>query len=335
MGSINEKLTYLKETKNKIKEAIVAKGVPVDDNATFRSYPDKITQIESATINNQEKTVTSNGVVTPDTGYTGLSKVTVNTPVIKNQSKTVTQNGTVTPDTGYTGLSDVIVNVATGITPTGTISITENGTHDVTNYASAEVNVANIQYIPREVTSDGVLQLPSQKFVFTLPSNIKSLGEHALSNVLGYGSNNITSVDLSNIINIKAYGLYSTFNSCNYITSVNLSNLVKIDDSGLYSAFNGARRLKSIDLSSLASIDYRGLYRAFQDTSLTSISFPALTPSSFGNFTNQFEHMLQSVQGCTVHFPSNLKSVIGSWEDVTKGFHGSSTVTLFDLPTTS
>ena len=33
-----------------------------------------------------------------------------------------------------------------GITPTGTISITENGTHDVTNYASAEVSVCG-QYI--------------------------------------------------------------------------------------------------------------------------------------------------------------------------------------------
>lgn len=79
MGSINEKLTYLKETKNKIKEAIVAKGVAVDDNTTFRSYPDKITEIQTGTpINNQDKTITANGSYTADKGYTGLGTVTVN-----------------------------------------------------------------------------------------------------------------------------------------------------------------------------------------------------------------------------------------------------------------
>ena len=58
---------------------------------------------------------------------------------IKNQDKTITENGTYKADSGYTGLGTVNVNVPA---PSGTVSITENGSYDVTNFATALVEIA-------------------------------------------------------------------------------------------------------------------------------------------------------------------------------------------------
>lgn len=83
MATIAENLTLLKSTKAGIKAAIEAKGVSnVGDK--FSDYPAKIASIPTgsgSSINNQDKTITSNGTYEADAGYTGLGTVTVKVPV--------------------------------------------------------------------------------------------------------------------------------------------------------------------------------------------------------------------------------------------------------------
>lgn len=47
MGTTADKLGYLSNTKELIRQAIIQKGVNVSENETFRTYPEKIQQIET------------------------------------------------------------------------------------------------------------------------------------------------------------------------------------------------------------------------------------------------------------------------------------------------
>lgn len=137
--SLMDKLNYLLDTKTAIKEAIEESlKISIPENTTFREFADLFKGI--VTVDNQEKTITITGngttTVVPDTGKTGLSKVTVTTNVntVKNQAKTqnITANGTVTvkPDSGYTGLSQLTIktNVNVQKTLTGAGATSAGGT---------------------------------------------------------------------------------------------------------------------------------------------------------------------------------------------------------------
>ena len=63
MGSIKEKIKYIKETKKLIREAIIAQGVDVPENTTFRDYANKIDSIKNTTHVSDNTTLASGTAV--------------------------------------------------------------------------------------------------------------------------------------------------------------------------------------------------------------------------------------------------------------------------------
>lgn len=98
--------------------------------------------------NIQPLTVTENGTYTASGDVDGYSPITVDVPqktiALQEKSVTPTQSvQSVTADNGYDGLKKVTVDAipSSYIVPSGTKAITQNGTHDVKQYASVNVNV--------------------------------------------------------------------------------------------------------------------------------------------------------------------------------------------------
>lgn len=92
---------------------------------------------------------------------------------ISLQSKTATPSEstqTITPDSGYDGLSQVTIDPipSSYIVPVGTKTIDANGTYDVTDYASAIVNVSSSNFKTGSVTFTSTYNTTGNRLIVSL-----------------------------------------------------------------------------------------------------------------------------------------------------------------------
>lgn len=215
-------------------------------------------------------------------------------------------NDIVTGKTAYVN-NVKLIGTYTGIIPTGTKQITENGTVDVSQYASADVNVegsiageyallsyqgitnANLKYAIREL---GNLDLSAQ----TNCSNAFS----GLGNLEKIGAIKTSSL---------ATNMSGMFSSCSKIEGFNLSQLDTTNVTNMSSMFAYNSKTKTLDLSSFNTSKVTNMsYMFVYNNDLESISFG----NNFNLVACTANNALQSMfMGVTKLDNTTLNSILG------------------------
>lgn len=195
-------------------------------------------------------------------------------------------------------------------------------------------------------------------------SNLKSIGSSGLDHCF-FGSG-ITGVDFSSLDTLGSGALSYSFSNCNSLTSVSFSALKSLDSGRMNYAFTQCTGLLTVDFPALETIS-GGFYMTFQYChnlqtatfpklsmingqsfylafgvceKMTSVYFNSLTTQSFSDsyaLARLFSNATASdVDTLTVHFPSNIESVVSTLAGYPNfGGPSNKVVLAFDLPATS
>lgn len=150
----------------------------------------------------------------------------------------------------------------------------------------------------------------------------------------------LDTVYCNNLISAQSSGFFNNSFADSGVKNIMLPNLSTVGSTSgggavFNKAFTNANRLSNFYVNRLQYIYRNGAFNnSFYNTTLSTLYFNSFTnweASAYYNFYRCFQDMLRGVNGCTVHFPSNLEATLNSWTDVTSGFSGTNTTVLFDL----
>lgn len=207
MGTLDQKLQYLNETKNQIKQAIINKGQNIQDNDSFRSYVEKINNISLDT------NALETDLLLSKTAYVKGQKITgtmpnnndvIITPTteIQNKNKGYYNSLTIEAVTSKIDSNIVANNIKKGISILGIVGTLE-----------PKINTSDATAIADNILLDKTAYVNDKKITGTMPNN----GDVTITpttNVQNktagfYNSINIKAVTASIDTNIKAENIKS------------------------------------------------------------------------------------------------------------------------------
>ena len=296
--SIENKLTYLEGTKTAIKDAIVAKGVAIDDNATFRSYATAISTIETGggtEINNQTKTVeiNQNGqtTVSYDEGYTGLESVVINTNVPTGSGNC--NVGLCFDSLGYTSLPSILTN-----SQQKSLELKQQFDENTNNLNMENYPLLKeIMFLPMfERENYSISRITGSSFLFFPPLKAKIFYWQNLFE----DCKALQSIDLTNIEITNTSGIYFsyTFHNCSFLKEIiglNSLNVENLTFNSFESTFRECKLINEIDMS---NFQYANItpstscfsYMFYGCENLTSVKLPHLV----NDRTKKLEYMFHS-----------------------------------------
>lgn len=246
-NTIQDKLAYLEETKGLIKEAIIAKGVSVSDEDTFRSYADKIETIETGGGTSD----CSVSACFDDVGYTFVPVYIQEGLETAAQFKAAWNPANTSIDmTGYedstvffpkidtsnvTTLNNAFANTSILVFPNNDFPALNNGNNDV--FTGAFKNASRLVSIDLGNLADNEYLLIS---TFSGCNNLERIYVH----------NENTSFKIS----------AGTFNGCNSLSDdigqCNIFEYIDTDNTSLSETFENAKLVKDFTFTNPTSLYY-------------------------------------------------------------------------------